>query len=92
MPFCTYLQENNELPLNLNICGVQNNCVNRKYVMHMTNISHNNKKEQISSAAQTRNFRIWNPELPGLPDRIGLKATNHHNKSFYHANMHQVLI
>ena len=50
----------------------------------MTDISHNSKIKEISQFCLPRpgTSEFANPKLPGLPDRTGLKATNHHIKSF----------
>jgi len=54
-----HIHENIELPLNLNICGVQNKCVNMYNVMHMTNISQNIKWKKWSVLSQcTRHCRV----------------------------------
>jgi hypothetical protein len=65
-----HIHKNMELPLNLSIRGVKNKCVNKLYVMHMTDISHNNKRKSISSVSR-------NPELPDCkPGTSGFARQN----------------
>jgi hypothetical protein len=68
MSFCTYSKDNIELRQNLSIRGVQNKCVNKLYMMHMTYISHNSKIQEVSwfchpnsrtPEIKTRNLRVY---------------------------------
>jgi hypothetical protein len=67
-PFAHIHKNNIELPLNLSIRGVQNKCMNKLYVMHMTYISHNSKIKEVNRFCQpnsgtpeikTRNLQVY---------------------------------